>query len=144
MFADTGLGKTLMQLAIAENIIRKTNGRVIILTPLAVAFQFIIEAAKIGMGDISYSKDGKMKTKIVVTNYERLHHFEPNDFEAVILDESSILKNDEGQIRNQVNAFMRKVKYRFLSTATPSPNDFVELGTSSEALGHLGYVDMLT
>jgi len=144
MFADTGLGKTLMQLAIAENIIRKTNGRVIILTPLAVAFQFIKEAAKIDIGDISYSKDGKIKTKIVVTNYERLHHFDPNDFEAVILDESSILKNDEGQIRNQVNAFMRKVKYRFLSTATPSPNDFVELGTSSEALGHLGYVDMLT
>lgn len=144
IFADTGLGKTLMQLAIAENIIRKTNGRALILTPLAVAFQFIKESDRLGLGDIAYSKDGKLTSKIVVTNYERLHHFNPSDFEAVILDESSILKNDEGQTRLQVNAFMRKVKYRFLSTATPSPNDFIELGTSSEALGHLGYTDMLT
>lgn len=144
MFADTGLGKTLMQLAIAENIIRKTNGRVLILTPLAVAFQFINEAAKIGIGDISYSKDGKLSTKIVITNYERLHHFDPSSFEAVILDESSILKNFDGKIKGQITAFIRKIKYRFLSTATPSPNDFVELGTSSEALGFMGYTDMLS
>lgn len=144
IFADTGLGKTLMQLSIAENVIRKTNGRVLILTPLAVAFQFIKEAEKLGIGDISYSKDGKMTTKIVVANYERLHHFNSEDFEAVILDESSILKNFDGTIKSQISAFIRKVKYRFLSTATPSPNDFVELGNSSEALGFMGYTDMLT
>lgn len=143
LFADTGLGKTLMQLTIAENIIRKTNGRVLILTPLAVAFQFIKEAAKIGIGDISYCKDGDMKTKIIVTNYERLHHFQPDSFEAVILDESSILKNFEGETKKAINSFIREVKYRFLSTATPSPNDFIELGTSSEALGYMGYTDML-
>jgi len=144
IFADTGLGKTAIQLTIAENIVRKTNGNVLILTPLAVAFQFIIESEKVGVSDIEYSKDGKYKSKIVITNYERLHHFDENDFTAVVLDESSILKNFDGATKAAITHFMKKVKYRFLSTATPSPNDFVELGTSSEALGYLGYVDMLT
>jgi hypothetical protein len=143
MFADTGLGKTLIQLSIAENIVRKTNKRVLILTPLAVAFQFIQEAEKIGTSDIEYSKDGKHKTKIVVTNYERLSKFDYTDFEAVILDESSILKNFDGRIKSDIMAFIRKVKYRFLSSATPSPNDYTELGNSSEALGYMGYMDML-
>jgi len=67
-----------------------------------------------------------------------------NDFEGMILDESSILKNFKGQIKSQVTTFIRKIKYRVLSTATPSPNDFIELGTSSEALGYMGYMDMLT
>jgi len=144
IFADTGLGKTLIQLTLAENIVRKTNKNVLILTPLAVAFQFILEAQNIDMSDIEYSKDGKYKTKIVITNYERLHYFDSNDFEAVILDESSILKNFDGATKAAVTSFMKKVKYRMLSTATPSPNDYVELGTSSEALGYLGYTDMLT
>lgn len=143
VFADTGLGKTLIQTAIAENIIRKTNGRVLILTPLAVAFQFIDEAARIGVWDIEHSKDGKFSKKIVVCNYERLHLFNPGDFQCVMLDESSILKNFQGKIRDQVVAFIKKVPYRFLSTATPSPNDFIELGNSSEALGYMGYMDML-
>ena len=143
VFADTGLGKTLIQLSIAQNIVEKTNGRVLILTPLAVAFQFIKEAEKIGVGDIEYSKDGKHTKKIVVCNYERLHYFNREDFEGVILDESSILKNFDGKIKGQVNAFVKKIPYRFLSTATPSPNDFIELGTSSEALGYMGYMDML-
>lgn len=143
-FLDTGLGKTLIQLSISQNIIEKTNGRVIILTPLAVAFQFISEAEKIGISDIEYSKDGKFTKKIILCNYERLHFFNPNDFEGVILDESSILKNFKGQIKSQLIAFSKKIKYRFLSTATPSPNDFIELGNSSEFLGHMGYMDMLT
>lgn len=144
IFADTGLGKTLIQIAIAENIIRKTNKRVLILTPLAVAFQFLGEAEKIGVTDIEHSKDGKFTKKIVVCNYERLHLLNPSDFEAVILDESSILKNFAGKIRDQIVSFIKKVPYRFLATATPSPNDFIELGNSSEALGYLGYMDMLT
>lgn len=144
MFADTGLGKTLLQIAIAENIIRKTNGRVLILTPLAVAFQFIDEAEKIGVSDIEHIKDGRMTKKIVVCNYERLHYLNPDDFVCVMLDESSILKNFAGKIRDQIVAFIKRVPYRFLSTATPSPNDFIELGNSSEALGYLGYMDMLT
>ena len=144
MFADTGLGKTLMQVAIAENIIRETNKRVLILTPLAVAFQFIDEATRIGVSDIAHSKDGALTKKITVCNYERLHLLNPDDFECVMLDESSILKNFQGKTRDQIVAFIRTVKYRFLSTATPSPNDFIELGNSSEALGYMGYMDMLT
>ena len=143
IFADTGLGKTLISLSIAQNIVLKTNRKVLILTPLAVAFQFLDEAKKIGIDDIEYSKDGKHTKKIVICNYERLHYFDSNDFECVILDESSILKNFNGQIKSQITAFIRKVNYRFLTTATPSPNDFIELGTSSEALGYMGYMDML-
>jgi ERCC4-related helicase len=144
VFADTGLGKTLIQLSIAKNIINHTNKRVLILTPLAVAFQFILEAEKLGIDDIEYSKDGKHTKKIVICNYERLHYFDSTDFEGVILDESSILKNFDGKIKNQVNTFVKKIPFRYLSTATPSPNDFIELGTSSEALGYMGYMDMLT
>ena len=144
VFADTGLGKTLLQLSIAENVVRKTNGRVLILTPLAVAFQFVDEASRIGVGDIAHSKDGTIKAKITVCNYERLHLLNPDDFECVMLDESSILKNFAGKTRDQIVAFIKRVKYRFLSTATPSPNDFIELGNSSEALGYMGYMDMLT
>jgi len=144
VFLDTGLGKTIIELVIAKNYIQETNKPVLIITPLAVAFQFIKEAEKFGIDDISYSKDGKYKTKIVVCNYERLEHFNSIDFDCVLLDESSILKNFDGAIKQQVTNFLRKVKYRFLFTATPSPNDFIELGTSSEALGYLGYTDMLT
>jgi hypothetical protein len=143
IFADTGLGKTLMQVSIAQNIVNHTNGKVLILTPLAVAFQFILEAEKLGITDIEYSKDGKHTKSIVICNYERLHYFNKTEFEGVILDESSILKNFDGKIKNQVTSFVKKIPFRFLSTATPSPNDFIELGTSSEALGYMGYMDML-
>ena len=143
VFLDTGLGKTLVQLSIAKNIVNHTNKKVLILTPLAVAFQFILEAEKLGIDDIEYSKDGKHTKKIVVCNYERLHYFNESDFEGVILDESSILKNFDGKIKQEVTSFVKKIPFRFLSTATPSPNDFIELGTSSEALGYMGYMDML-
>lgn len=143
VFADTGLGKTLIQLSIAQNIVNKTNKKVLILTPLAVAFQFILEAEKMGIDDIEYSKDGSHSKKIVICNYERLHYFDSKGFDGVILDESSILKNFDGKIKNQITSFVKKIPYRFLSTATPSPNDFIELGTSSEALGYMGYIDML-
>jgi len=144
IFLDTGLGKTMIQLAVAENIIRATNGRVLILTPLAVAFQFIIEAERIGVSDIEHTKDGKFTKKIVLCNYERLHLLSPDDFVCVMLDESSILKNFSGATRDSIVSFMRKTRFRFLATATPSPNDFIELGNSSEALGYMGYMDMLT
>jgi len=144
IFADTGLGKTLMQLSIAKNIINHTNKKVLILTPLAVAFQFILEAEKLGIDDIEYSKDGKHSKKIVICNYERLHYFDQNDFVGVILDESSILKNFDGRTKWAVTDFMKKIPFRYLSTATPAPNDYIEFGTSSEALGYLPYHDMLT
>lgn len=143
-FIDTGLGKTLMSISFAYNVVLKTNKKVLILTPLAVAFQFILEAEKMGIDDIEYSKDGNHTKKIVICNYERLHYFNESDFIGVILDESSILKNFNGRIKNQITSFIKKVPYRLLSTATPSPNDFIELGTSSEALGYMGYMDMLT
>lgn len=143
IFADTGLGKTLIQLSIAKNIVNHTNKKVLILTPLAVAFQFIQEAEKLGIDDIEYSKEGKHTKKIVICNYERLHYFNEADFEAVICDESSILKNFNGKIKDSITWFVKKIKYRFLSTATPAPNDYIEFGTSSEALGYLSYMDML-
>lgn len=143
VFADTGLGKTLIQLSLAQNVVNHTNKKVLILTPLAVAFQFILEAEKMGIDNIEYSKDGSHTKQIVICNYERLHYFNSTDFVGVVLDESSILKNFDGKIKNQITSFVKKLPYRFLSTATPSPNDFIELGTSSEALGYLGYTDML-
>lgn len=145
IFADTGLGKTLMQISIAQNIVNKTNKNVLILTPLAVGFQFIEEAKKRNItDDIQQTTDGKFDKKIVVCNYERLHYLNSQDFVGVIMDESSILKNFDGKIKSQVTSFVKKIPYRFLSTATPSPNDFIELGTSSEVLGYMGYMDMLT
>lgn len=144
VFVDTGLGKTLVQLVTAVNYLRYTNKPVLIITPLAVAFQFIREAEKFNIeASIEYSKDGKYQSEIVLCNYERLDKFSPEDFDCVILDESSILKNFQGAIRQQVTTFMKRTKYRFLSTATPSPNDFIELGTSSEALGYMPYMEML-
>jgi hypothetical protein len=143
-FEDCGLGKTPQELVWAENIVRKTNGRVLILTPLAVAHQHVTEAEKFGI-EVYRSRDGKFPqtAKIIVTNYEQLHHFNPNDFVAIGCDESSILKNFDGATKSAVTEFARKLPYRSLWTATAAPNDYIELGTSSEALGELGYTDML-
>lgn len=141
IFADCGLGKTPMQLVWAENVVRKTNRPVLVLTPLAVSHQTVAEAAKFGIGA---RRDLKATTGIHVTNYERLHYFSPDDFAGVVCDESSILKSFDGETRKAVTDFMRKVPYRLLCTATAAPNDYIELGTSSEALGQLGYMDMLS
>lgn len=143
IFADCGLGKTPMQLTWAENVARKTDRRVLILTPLAVAFQTVREGEKFSI-DVVNRRDGiKSGDRIVVTNYERLHHFDPNDFAGVVCDESSILKNFDGETRKAITDFMRKRPYRLLCTATAAPNDYIELGTSSEALGEMGAQDMM-
>jgi len=143
IFADCGLGKTPMQLVWAQNIVEKTNKPVLIATPLAVSYQVLREAEKFGI-DCKRSIDGKLFNKsIVVTNYERLHHFDPNDFSGLVCDESSILKNFNGAIKGRITNFMTKLPYRLLCTATAAPNDYIELGTSSEALGELGNMDML-
>lgn len=143
-FADCGLGKTLMQLVWAENVHRETNKPVLILAPLSVSSQTVDEAAKFDIAAVR-SQDGTYPSGsgIVCTNYERLHHFDANNFGGVVCDESSILKNFDGAIRSSITKFMRKVKYRAMYTATPSPNDYTELGTSSEALGDMAYMDML-
>lgn len=141
--ADCGLGKTPMQLVWAENVVRKTNGRVLILTPLAVSHQTQLEAEKFGIECVR-SVDGKSKGRITVTNYEKLHYFDPDDYAGVVCDESSILKNFGGKRKRQITSFMSQHPYRLLCTATAAPNDVVELGTSSEALGYIGYTDMVT
>lgn len=142
-FADCGLGKTPMQLVWAENIVRHTNRSVLILTPLAVSHQTIKEGEKFGI-ECRRSQDGKMAGKITVTNYERLKHFDPADFAGCVCDESSAIKNFAGKHRALVTEFMKKMRYRLLCTATAAPNDYIELGTSSEALGQMGYMDMLS
>ena len=131
-----------MQLVWAENIVRKTNKNVLLLTPIAVGQQMEQEAKKFGI-EVGRSRNGEIKGKITITNYEQLHKYNPNDFEAVICDESGILKNFDGKTKHEVNMFMRKIPYRLLATATAAPNDFIELGNSSEVLGELGYMDML-
>lgn len=142
--SDCGLGKTLQQLVWAENIARKTNKRTLLVTPLSVGHQTLAEGVKFGV-ECERSRDGKFSanSKIIVTNYEQLDKFDPNDFIAMGCDESSIIKNVSGETRKLITRFMLKLPYRQLYTATPSPNDFIELGTSSEALGELSNTDML-
>ena len=142
IFADCGLGKTPMQLVWAENVARQTNKPVLILAPLAVSFQTVREAEKFGI-ECKRSHDGELDGKIIVTNYDQLHRFNWQDFSGVVCDESSILKSFDGSHKQEITDFMRKVPYRLLATATAAPNDYIELGTSSEALGNLGYIDML-
>ena len=143
LFEDCGLGKSLQALVWAENVRRHTNKPVLILTPLAVVAQFTQEGEKFDI-DCGMSRDGAVHPNITVTNYEQLHKFSPDDFGGVVCDESSILKFFTGATQKSVTRFMLKIPYRLLATATPSPNDFIELGTSSEALGYLGYSDMLS
>ena len=140
IFADCGLGKTPMQLVWAENVRRHTGGAVLILTPLAVSHQTQREAEKFG---IECGRAAPGVGGLTVTNYERLHHLDWSDYAGVVCDESSILKSFSGKRRAEITAFMRKLKYRLLCTATAAPNDYHELGTSSEALGELGHTDML-
>jgi hypothetical protein len=143
LFEDCGMGKTPQYLVWAENVVRHANRPVLVLTPIAVGHQVVKEAAKFGV-DAVRSADGRSPAgaRVVVTNYERLHHVAPGDFAGVVCDESSILKNCDGKTRTAVTEFLRTVPYRLLCTATAAPNDYVELGTSSEALGYMGFRDM--
>ena len=143
LFADCGLGKTPMELAWAQNVHQHTGKPVLVLTPLAVGFQIVAEAHKFGH-DADLSRTGRPTAPVTVTNYEQLAKFDPSQFGGVVCDESSILKSFDGVTRAQVTEFMRRLPYRLLGTATAAPNDWTELGTSSEALGSLGYTDMLT
>lgn len=143
LFEDCGLGKTVQELVWADNVVRKTNGRVLFCAPLAVAFQVAREAEKFDV-EVTLCRDGNIGgAGIYITNYERLSLFNPADFDGMVCDESSILKSFDGATKTAITTFMRKLPYRLLATATAAPNDYIELGTSSEALGHLGYMDML-
>jgi hypothetical protein len=117
---------------------------VLVLAPLSVSQQTVEEAEKFGI-DACRIMDGRHSgTRVIVTNYERLHHFDPSSFAGVVCDESSIIKSFDGARKAAITEFMRKAKHRLLCTATAAPNDYIELGTSSEALGYLGYMDMLS
>ena len=142
IFADCGLGKTPQQLVWAENVHRKTGKPVLVITPLAVSFQAEKEAEKFGV-EASVSRDGRPRAGITITNYEQVEKFDPDAFGGVVCDESSAIKSFNGQRRAIVTEFLRTHRYRLLCTATAAPNDYIELGTSSEALGYLGHVDML-
>jgi hypothetical protein len=143
IFADCGLGKTPMQLVWAENVRRRTERPVLIVTPLAVSFQTEGEAEKFGI-EAAVSRDGTVAAPLTITNYERLHLFDRGAFGGVVCDESSAIKAFDGVRRALVTDFLRKMPYRLMCTATAAPNDYIELGTSSEALGYLGHMDMLS
>lgn len=142
IFADCGMGKTPMFLSWGDNVVRRQHKPVLVLTPLAVAHQTVREGEKFGIG-VFRSPDGEVRPGINVTNYERLHHFRPDDFGGVVCDESGILKSFDGTTKKAITEFMRDIPHRLLCTATAAPNDYFELGTSAEALGYLGFMDML-
>lgn len=140
LMTDCGTGKTPMQLTWAQNVVERSNKPVLVITPLAVGAQTIREGEKFG---IECRRNAGDWVGIHITNYERLNHFDPQSFAGVVLDESSILKSFDGVRRSEITEFMRTREYRLLCTATAAPNDYIELGTSSEALGELGHLDML-
>nr|DAJ27847.1 MAG TPA: Helicase of the snf2 rad54 family [Caudoviricetes sp.] len=144
IFADCGLGKTPMQLEWANQIIKKYGGKVLILAPLAVANQTKTEGIKFDIDvNICESQDD-VKEGINITNYEKLSKFISKDFIGVILDESSILKSFTGKIRNEIIDNFDKTPFKLACTATPSPNDYMELGNHSEFLGVMTRSEMLS
>lgn len=144
VFMDTGLGKTITQLTWADQVQRHTGGFVLILAPLAVAHQTEREAEKFGINaSVASSEDEVTSEGIYITNYEKLHHFNPETWAGIVLDESSILKGMNGKVRDQITEFFKNTPYKLSCTATPSPNDFVEMGTQSEFLGIMSQLEML-
>lgn len=142
IFADCGMGKSPMELVLAQNILKKENKPVLLLTPLAVGPQMVKEGEKFGI-DCKLTKGEVYKGVVNVTNYEKIHHLDPKKYIAVICDEAGILKNYQGKLRRKITEFLHKTKYRLLATATPSPNDYIELGNSSEALSNMSRDQML-
>lgn len=144
LFEDTGLGKTAQQCIWADQVARHTGKPVLIFAPLAVAKQTQEEAAKFGV-DVRYVREQPSPTtdRVYVTNYEMQQHFDPDYFAGVVLDESSILKNQTGRTRTEMIERWGVVPYRLSCTATPSPNDFQELGNQAQFLGIMSMAEML-
>lgn len=144
IFADTGLGKTIMELAWADQVATHTGLPVLIVAPLCVAHQHIREAEKFGLY-ARYVRDhfDIGSDRIILTNYEMLDRFDLSEFGGVVLDESSILKNSTGKTRTKIIADCQQVNYRLSCTATPSPNDHMELGNQAEFLGLMSQTEML-
>lgn len=144
IWADTGLGKTIMQLAWADQVVAYTNRPVLILTPLAVSAQTVKEAAKFGLyAQLCTSSDDGAILSIGATNYHKLHRFDATLFGGVVLDESSILKSFQGKVKTLLTATFAQTPYRLACTATPSPNDILELGNHSDFLGIMPQKEML-
>lgn len=139
IFADCGLGKTFMQLEWG----RLAGGKCLILAPLAVSKQTANEGKKIGITVNLCESQDDVKDGLNITNYEKLHKFDCSVFDSVILDESSILKSFDGKYRNMIIESFKNTKYKLACTATPSPNDYMELGNHSEFLGVMSRTEML-
>lgn len=143
IFADCGLGKTAMQLEWAHRVHEHTGGNVLVLAPLAVAPQTCREGEKFGIG-VTYAHDqSEVATGITIANYERLDRFDVETFAGVVLDESSILKAFAGKMKRALVERFQRTPYRLACTATPAPNDHMELGNHSEFLGLLQGNEML-
>lgn len=146
IFPDTGLGKTAMQLVIADEVCRRTGMNALILAPLAVGRQTMMEASKFAITTpvrVTSSQDFVQPGTITITNYEKLHRFDPAAFACVALDEGSILKSYDGKTRDQLIEAFQATPYRFVFTATPSPNDIMEVGSYCEFLGIMSRSEML-
>lgn len=143
MFADCGLGKTEMQLDFGYQIHQKTGGNILIVAPLAVSKQTKREGEKFGIGVTICRSQSDVKPGINITNYEMLEHFEADKFVGVVLDESSILKSFAGKMKQDIIDKFKYTPYKLACTATPAPNDFMELGNHSEFLGVMNRSEML-
>lgn len=143
IFANTGLGKTIMQLEIARNVVKKTGEPALILTTLGVTNQTILEGEKFGIKVEKYQDGEILSDGIYISNYDQLKNIDTNLFSCIALDESSILKNESGKFRNELIEKFKTTPYKYAFSATPSPNDPMELGNHSEFLDVMGYNEML-
>ena len=143
IFAGTGLGKTAMELTWADAVAAHTDRPVLVFAPLAVAAQHIREADKFGIPARLVREQGDVRHGVNVTNYQKIDHFDLTTFGGIVLDESSILKSTDGKYRTRLIDECASVPFRLAATATPAPNDFMELGNHAEFIGAMSYTDML-
>lgn len=145
IWSDCGTGKSPMQLEWAAQVCDETGGRVLILAPLAVSHQTVREAQKFGITGVAFAaRPGETDARIVVTNYQKLQHFDPSEYVGVVCDESSILKAMDGKTRTAIIEAFVETPYRLACSATPAPNDYMELGNHAEFLGVMSRVEMLS
>lgn len=144
VFAGTGLGKTAMELVWGEKVASHTGKPVIAFAPLAVSAQHIREASKFGLSARIVKDQSEVGPGVNVTNYQKIAHFDLSTFGGIVLDESSILKSTDGHYRTRLIEECAGIPFRLAATATPAPNDFMELGNHAEFLGVMSYTDMLS
>ncbi|WP_244483035.1 helicase-related protein [Mesorhizobium sp. Root102] len=142
VFAGTGLGKTLMELVWARVVANHTGKPTLLLAPLAVSHQHEREAREFGLSAKVVTRDG-VADETVITNYQKLDQFDLTNYGGIALDESSILKSYDGHYRTKLIELAKPIPFRLAATATPAPNDFMELGNHAEFLGVMSYFSML-